>query len=171
MDAPEFAADRDAVIARAHAAGVTRMVTVGYNQATWETATALVRTYAGAGLYLALGIHPNSAYETNDATLAALPRAAAPGAPIPRSRAWSAWARPASTTTATGPRPTSSAPAFRAHLALARELDLPVIIHDRDAHADIMAILRARRRGHARGDARLQRRRGDGRRVPAAAAT
>jgi TatD DNase family protein len=68
--------------------------------------------------------------------------AAAPGAPTRPRRASSGSAKPASTTTASGPPRSSNAPPF-AQLALGRELDLPVIIHDRDAHADIMAILRS----------------------------
>jgi TatD DNase family protein len=143
VDAPEFAADRTAVITRAHGAGVTRIVTVGYDQATWITATEVARTYADHGIYLALGIHPNSAYETDDATLADL---------AARCRAWRA--DPAQPRVVglgeTGldyyrdwATPEQQRASFRAQLALARELDLPVIVHDRDAHADIMAILRA----------------------------
>ena len=44
----------------------------------------------------------------------------------------------------TGPRGAAvQRDAFRAHLALARELSLPVQIHDRDAHSDVLAILQA----------------------------
>ena len=45
------------------------------------------------------------------------------------------------------------------HLQLARQRDLPVVIHCRDAEADMMPVLLARRGGWAavRGDARLQR--------------
>jgi TatD DNase family protein len=142
VDAPEFGADRDAVLARAHAAGVTRMITVGYDQATWETATALVTAHSDSGLYLALGIHPNSAYETSDATLAALAARIGAGRSDPAQPRvvglgetgldyYREWATPE-----------QQRSSFRAQLALARELDLPVIIHDRDAHADIMDILR-----------------------------
>jgi TatD DNase family protein len=143
LDAPEFAEDRAAVIARAHAAGVTRLITVGYDRATWETATAVWREYPGQGIYVALGIHPNSAYEADEATLADL---------AARCRAWQ--------TDPTMPRvvglgetgldyyrdwatPEQQRASFRAQLRLARDLDLPVIIHDRDAHDDIMAILRS----------------------------
>lgn len=147
LDAPEFATDRAAVIARAHAAGVTRMVTVGYDRATWATATAVVQAYPDAGIALALGIHPNSAGEADDATLAdlvALCRAGqrAGGAPrvvglgetgLDYYREWTT--------------PAQQQASFRAQLRLARELDLPVIIHDRDAHSDIMAILRSEGQG------------------------
>src|SRR5579859_1108799 len=142
LDAPEFDVDREATITRAHAAGVTRIVTVGYDRATWATATALVTAHADRGLFLALGIHPNSAAEADDATLAALAarcRAHRQDPAAPRVVGlgetgldyYRDWATPA-----------QQQASFRAQLALARELDLPVIIHDRDAHADILAILR-----------------------------
>jgi TatD DNase family protein len=143
LDAPEFDEDRPAVIDRAHAAGVTRLITIGYDRQTWVSATALARAEASRGVYLALGIHPNSAYEADDATLADL---------VARCRAWRA--DPAAPRVVglgeTGldyyrewATPEQQRAAFRAQLALGRELDLPVIIHDRDAHADIMAILRS----------------------------
>jgi TatD DNase family protein len=139
LDDEAFAGETDAVIARAAAAGVTRIVNVGFNQEGWETSTALVRQYAGRGLYLALGIHPNYAQEATPATLAALRDRCTLGPARPRVVALGETGLDYYRTYCP---PDQQRAAFRAHLALARDLDLPVIIHDRDAHGDIMAILR-----------------------------
>ena len=63
-------------------------------------------------------------------------------APSPRIPNASASARPGSTTTTITRRATSPAKVFRAQIALARELDLPLVIHARDADDDMAAILR-----------------------------
>ena len=143
LDAPEFEADRAVVIARAHAAGVTRMVTVGYDQATWATATALIAAHPGAGLYLALGIHPNSAPEATEAGLADLAARCRAGRTDPTAPRVVGLGETGLDYYRDWATPEQQRASFRAQLALARELDLPVIIHDRDAHADILAILRA----------------------------
>ena len=143
IDAPQFDDDRAAVLARAHAAGVTRCVVVGYDRATWASAEACVRAYPDAGLALALGIHPNSADEADDAMLAALAARVQAGRSDPTVPRIVAIGETGLDYYREFTTPTQQRAAFRAQLALARELDLPVIIHDRDAHADIMAILRA----------------------------
>jgi TatD DNase family protein len=89
---------------------------------------------------LALGIHPNYAQEATPAALEQL-RALCAGevAGVPRVVAVGETGLDYYRTYCP---PETQRAAFRAHLRLSRELDLPVIIHDRDAHDDIMAILR-----------------------------
>lgn len=133
LDDPRFAGEQDAVVARALAAGVARIVTVGADLATSRAAVALARRHAG--VYAAVGVHPHEAKTLDQAGLAEL-RALAGEAKVvaigeigldfhydhsPReAQAW----------------------AFRAQLELARELGLPVVVHDREAHAETMAALR-----------------------------
>ncbi|MGI8588903.1 MAG: TatD family hydrolase [Chloroflexia bacterium] len=143
LDAPQFDDDREVVIERAAASGVTRILTVGYDRETWETATALVRRWPDRGIYLALGIHPNSAYEADDATLADLATRCTEwkrDPTAPRVVGLGETGLDYHRTHATREQQRAS---FQAQLALARELDLPVIIHDREAHSDIMEILRS----------------------------
>lgn len=147
LDAPEFDTDRAAVIARAHEAGVTRIVTIGYDPATWASATALVQAEARQGLYLALGIHPNSADEATDAALADLAARCRAGQTDPAAPRVVGLGETGLDYYWDRVPPAQQQTSFRAQLALARELDLPVIIHNREAHADILAILRAAGQG------------------------
>ncbi len=139
LDAPQFDEDRAAVLRRAADAGVCAIVNVGYNAATWPTTLALASAHPG--IFACLGLHPNDAAAWDDAMIATLaelhahPKAVAVGetgldyyrdyAPPERQRA-----------------------AFAAQLALARALGKPVVIHHREAHEDLLAILRAECAAH-----------------------
>lgn len=58
LDVAAFDADRDAVVARARVAGVTGIVVPAIRPATWGALAALPARYPGAGIAVALGIHP-----------------------------------------------------------------------------------------------------------------
>src|SRR5712691_1255200 len=64
---PEFAGDLDAVLARARAAGVRRMVTIGTDVATSRAAVALAAREPD--VWAAVGIHPHHATSADDAAL------------------------------------------------------------------------------------------------------
>jgi TatD DNase family protein len=142
LDDEAFANDLDAVIARAVEAGVSAMVTAGADVASSRAAVALTEKYES--VYAAVGIHPHHAETFGDDTqseiraLAQHPRVVAIGE-IGLDFHYADGA----------PRAVQERN-FEAHLDLARELDLPVVIHDRDAHAAIMETL-ARRSGAPRG--------------------
>ncbi len=133
LDSEQYDEDRPGVIASAVAAGVTAMITIGTSRQTNQQAIALAERFEP--VWAAVGIHPNDATEWGPEAEAAL-------------RGWAAhpkvvaigeigldyhWQRV--------PRAVQQR-AFEAQLALAAELDLPVIIHDREAHSDLMPILR-----------------------------
>lgn len=133
IDLEQFAPDRAAVVARARAAGVQQIVSPGIDLAQCRAALAMTETYPE--LWVAVGIHPNSASSFDDdssgqlCSLAAHPRVVAIGEigldyywdTVERQRQWVA---------------------FETQLDLAAELGLPVIIHSRDANADVAAVLR-----------------------------
>ena len=132
LDDDAFASDRDGILARARAAGVQGLLTVGTSLVSSRRAIALAEQHAD--VHAAVAIHPHVALEATPdaleelAALARHPRVAAigeTGLDFYRNFA---------------PREAQEA-AFRAHLALARTLDLPVIIHTRDAHAEVLRIL------------------------------
>ena len=133
----DFDADREEARERAAAAGVTRLLCIGYDRASSRSAVALT---GDAGVYAAVGIHPESAEEWNEETaeeMAALyrggaGRVAAYGE-IGLDYHWD-----------TVPRPRQQE-VFAAQTALARSLSptLPLIIHNREAEEDILAVLRA----------------------------
>ena len=147
-------------IARAAAAGVDRIVQVGCDllSARW-TVEQLAVSDSGA-LVGALAIHPNEAvmhagahdvgpdgqtYAPEPHHATSLDDAIAEIAALARANGRvRAIGETGLDYFRTGPRGAAvQREAFRAHLALARELGLPVQIHDRDAHADVLAILKA----------------------------
>lgn len=138
LNAEQFDPDRDDVLACASAAGVARMIEIGYDFASSHAAIALAEHHPQ--ITAVVGIQPNHAAELPDgwldqiAKLARHPRVVAIGE-IGLDYHW------------------NRAPAdvqervFRAQLALAREMNLPVVIHSRDAQDDTIRILRDAARG------------------------
>lgn len=138
----DFAADREAVLARAAAAGVTEVVAIGGGAApgTLDGGLRVARTAPAAGprVWATVGIHPHDANDASDASLAELRRLAQQPEVIaigeigldyhydhsPRERQRELFAR---------------------QLALAAELGLPVSIHCREAWDDGLALLAAAR--------------------------
>jgi TatD DNase family protein len=127
-----FDKDRVHVLDRARHAGVTHVVEIAYGPGIWERAFALAAEHPN--IFLCVGVHPNEAGKVPMDALAALrdharhPRVVAIGetgldfyrdyAPREDQERW-----------------------FRAQLALADEVGLPVVIHQRSALEDVMSIL------------------------------
>jgi TatD DNase family protein len=132
LDFPDFADDLEAVVARAQAAGVTRIITIGTGLETSARALELTERFPGV-VYAAVGVHPNHAHEERPDFIAALRDLAKhPGVVaigeigidhyrLPEDES----ARPALMT--------RQMEAYRAQLELAIELGLNVVIHQRDA--------------------------------------
>jgi TatD DNase family protein len=133
LDAHQFDDDRDAVLGRAADAGVRVVVNVGYNAATWPTTLALAAAHPG--IFACLGFHPNDTADWDETIIPALavlhrdPKAVAVGETgLDYYRDYAP--------------PEQQRTAFRAQLALARRLGKPVVIHHREAHDDLLTILR-----------------------------
>jgi TatD DNase family protein len=141
LEMDEFEIDRDAVVARARQAGVKFMITVGTTLAHCEKALNLACRYAE--VYVAVGIHPHDAKDIDNRTYDTLRRLAVRDKVVAYGEIGLDFHYDLS------PRQTQIA-AFGEQLALASELGLPVIIHDREAHQEILAMLSARR-GELRG--------------------
>lgn len=126
--------DRPAVLARARAAGVERMLVVGYDLPSSERALQLAETEAG--IYAAVGIHPHDAGGVTPAVLERLaellhhPKAVALGE-IGLDFYYD-----------NSPRPRQEE-VFRAQLALAQKTGKPVVIHVREAHGALLDALKA----------------------------
>jgi TatD DNase family protein len=129
-----FASDRAETLARAGEAGVVALINPATNLADSQAIVALAE--AIPQLYGAIGFHPNEAASFGSDSLsrlralAAHPKVVAIGE-IGLDYHWDEAPRPVQRST------------FEAQLALAREVGKPVIIHQRDAGEDTMAILRA----------------------------
>jgi TatD DNase family protein len=148
VTAPEFDADRDAVLARARAAGVEEMIAVGAGWGLDANEAAVALAAREPGVWAAVGVHPHDARLLDDAGRARLadwlarPRVVAVGecgldyhymnSPREQQRA-----------------------VFAEHVAWARARDLPVSIHvrgdDPGAWEELLDIWRAEGRGDVAG--------------------
>lgn len=129
----EMLPDPAAAIERAREAGVVQMVSIGTDLASSRQAAGLAGIHGG--VFFTVGLHPHDAAQANEdlwAQMAALARDQGAravgecGLDFFRDRS---------------PRP-AQREAFARQIALARELSLPLVIHDRDAHAETAAMLR-----------------------------
>ncbi len=134
MDA--FDGDREAVLARAMAAGLTVIITVGTTILDCEKAVALAGRYPI--IHAAVGIHPHEVKQIGAGTYDALRRLAGQEKVVAIGEIGLDFFYEHS------PREIQLR-RFAEQLDLSEELNLPVIIHDREAHAETLAILKARK--------------------------
>lgn len=133
-DDPVFDGDRQELLPRLFADSVCHVVNIGADLPTSQASIALARQYPQ--IHATVGIHPGSVKDAPaDAlrqleTLLSAPKVVAVGE-IGLDYYYDDNA----------PREVQKE-FFRAQLALAKQYDLPVVIHDRDAHADTMQLLR-----------------------------
>jgi TatD DNase family protein len=130
-----FDADRDDVIARGRAAGVTEMVLTGSSLESNDRAAAIcaVRSH----LYSTAGVHPHHASEyTRQTTERLLEQIGAPSV-VAVGECGLDYFRNYSS-------PAEQRSAFAAQLDIAIESGLPVFLHQRDAHDDFVSILKPR---------------------------
>jgi TatD DNase family protein len=138
-----FAADRDAVLARAAAAGVTRIIVTGTSLTTSAQAAALCAAHPGI-LAATAGVHPHHAAEFDALTVDALCRLLVDPAVVAVGECGLDYFRDYS------PRGAQRR-AFAAQLELACDVAKPVFLHQRDAHADFIAMLEPLRASLAGG--------------------
>ncbi len=132
-----YDSDRDAVLARARAAGVTQMVVTGASGASSHKAVELARQHPGR-LFATSGVHPHHATELTAELAASLETLARQPEVVAIGECGLDYFRDFS------PRDVQRA-AFARQLEIAARLGKPVFLHQRDAHEDFMAILREHR--------------------------
>ncbi len=133
LEMREFDRDRDDVVRRAAAAGVKRIVTVGTTLAECEKAAAVAAAYPS--VYAAIGIHPHEVKGIRKDTYDRLRKIAATGKIVAYGEIGLDFFRNISP-------PDIQVTRFGEQLELAKELALPIIIHDREAHKETVAMLR-----------------------------
>ena len=132
LDFPDFAADLDTVVERARAAGVERMITIGTQLAKAAAVVEIAERYED--VFFTVGTHPHEAAARGAEDFAVI-------------RAFAKHPKCVGVGEAGLDYHYDNAPrdvarrVFRGQIALARELDLPLVIHARDADDDIAAIL------------------------------
>lgn len=124
-----FQADLSEVLERARAAGVARIVVPGIDLPTSQSAVALAE--AEEGVFAAVGIHPDGAQAFTASLERELRALAGSDRVVAIGEIGLDYYRDRS------PRPAQRA-AFQAQLALATELGLPVVVHNRESTADVM---------------------------------
>jgi TatD DNase family protein len=129
-----FDHDRPEVISRAAAAGVRRLIVTGSTVASSKAALDLALEYPGR-LFSTAGVHPHHASEFGPGAAADLVGIAAHPAVVAIGECGLDYFRDFS------PRPLQRR-AFERQLGLAAATGKPVFLHQRDAHADFLAILR-----------------------------
>lgn len=136
LEMEAFDSDREHVLARAGAAGLTAIVTVGTTLSDCEKAVALARLYKP--VYASVGIHPHEVKEIDASTYNALRVLARQEKVVAIGEIGLDFFYDLS------PREVQVR-RFQEQLDLAEELELPVIIHDREAHTEMLEILRSRK--------------------------
>ena len=140
----QYAGDIKAVLVRAAAAGVSSVIIPGTNVQDSMRAVELAEFFSGSlcQVYAAVGVHPTETHTLDDTAvdvlrdLAQHDKVVAVGEigldyfwPKNRNRKWEC------------AEPSTQRRALNKQLALANELSLPVIIHNREADADTLAAL------------------------------
>jgi TatD DNase family protein len=132
LDFPDFAAERAAVVARAVAAGVGRMVTISTRVRRFPQVLEIADSFEE--VYCSVGTHPHNAAEEQDVTAEELVRLADHPKVVAIGEAGLDYHYDHA------PREAQAA-GFRTHIAAARETGLPLVIHARSADDDVAAIL------------------------------
>ncbi|WP_100405922.1 TatD family hydrolase [Bacillus solitudinis] len=134
LNADQFDEDVTETIERAKEKGVTEMVVVGFDEKTINRAMELVESYSH--LYAAIGWHPVDAIDMTEEhlrwieELASHPKVVALGE-MGLDYHWDK-----------SPKEVQKE-VFRKQIYLAKKINLPIIIHNRDADQDIVDILKA----------------------------
>ncbi len=134
LDFTAFDADRDATLARARAADVAGLVLIGIDPDSWRRTTRLSRELGSC--WRTVGIHPNSVQNDwnagtreqmcNELASADVVGVGETGIDLFRS----------------SESLNCQVEAFEVHLDIARKMDLPVVIHQRNAEAEVLDVVR-----------------------------
>ena len=132
LDFPDFSAELDAVVARARAAGIERMVTISTR--VRKQAELLAITERFPEVFCSVGTHPHYAHEEPDVTATDLAACGRATKVVALGEAGLDYHYNNS------PREAQER-GFRTHIAAARETGLPLVIHSREADDDTARIL------------------------------
>jgi TatD DNase family protein len=130
---PAFDKDREQVIERALAAGLSKIVSVGYDLIASREAFMIAKN--NKGIYAVVGVHPHNAKAMSPTTLDSLRELAQDPKVVAIGEIGLDYYRDLS------PR-ARQREAFEQQIQLANELQLPIVVHDREAHADVLELLR-----------------------------
>ena len=133
LDFPDFEGELDAVLARARHVGVERMITIGTRVGKTERLRQIAEAHDE--VYFTVGTHPHHAAQPDSGDEAAMREFAKHPKCVGLGEAGLDYHYNYAP-------PEVAQRVFRAQIGLARELDLPVVIHTREADDDMARILR-----------------------------
>ncbi len=133
LDDEKFDIDRDELIESLKSQGLTLLVNIGANMKTSEASVALAEKYDF--IYATVGVHPNDTGDMTENDLARLKEMASHEKVVAIGEIGLDYHYDE-------PKPEIQKVWFKKQLLLAKELGLPYVIHDRDAHADVLEIIR-----------------------------
>ena len=136
LEMPEFKKDLEEVIQRAKESGVDYLFTVGTEKKDWKRTLEIA--YSHPMIYAILGVHPHNAKEIDDRTYPTLRELCRNEKVVAYGEIGLDFFRNLSS-------PEIQITRFREQIALAKELHLPVVVHDRDAHRETLDILKSER--------------------------
>jgi TatD DNase family protein len=142
LDDPVYDPDRNDVIRRAFDSGLEAIVTIGCDLKTSRAAVEIADR--NDRIFAAVGLHPHEASHADDETLEALRTLA-------RHPKVVAWGETGLDYHYMHSPKEAQQEAFRNQVRLAREADLPVVIHMREAEADTFKILQSEKSDRLRG--------------------
>lgn len=142
LDAPQFDEDREEVIQRAREAGVEWILTIGATLAESRKTVEIAEQYEK--ILAAVGVHPHEAKEVTEDVYKQLKDLAQSEKAVAIGEIGLDFYRNLS------PKKAQDE-VFRRQIQLARELGLPVIVHDRDAHREIMEVFQSEKAWEVRG--------------------
>lgn len=132
LDFPDFAAERDAIVARAREQGIVRLVTISTKVHKFPEIRAIAQSYDD--VFCSVGTHPHYADKEPDVTTADLVKLSNDPRVVAIGEAGLDYFRNNSSVE-------GQERGFRRHIAAARETGLPLVIHAREADDDVARIL------------------------------
>ncbi len=133
LDFDDFATDRDQILRRARQAGVGKIITIGIDLPSSRRAIDLAKD--NGDVYATVGIHPHNACQLAEKDIEGLMALARGSEVVAYGEIGLDFYRNYQ------PRSTQIS-CLREQLEVARQLCLPLVLHDREAHEDILQILR-----------------------------
>ncbi|MCD6188419.1 MAG: YchF/TatD family DNA exonuclease [Desulfuromusa sp.] len=133
LDGKQFSSDLDETIERATANGISHILTIGCDLESSENSILVAEKYEN--IFAAVGVHPHDATEINEDTLEKLRSMLTHPKVVALGEIGLDYYRDRS------PREIQRS-AFRQQIRLAKESDKPIIVHDRDAHDEVIQILK-----------------------------
>jgi len=138
LDDERLIGDEEAVLQKAREMGVETMVTIGTDEKTSAAAAQIAQRYPGR-IFHTVGAHPSDVDRFGDKELAEIERLAKETKPKAIGEIGLDYYHDSN--------PQKQAGIFGKMIGLARELSLPIVIHDRDAHEDLYQILKNNAQG------------------------